>query len=63
MINSINERRSIRKYQERAVDRELIKELIQAARMASSAKIDSLGSILPIQAMRRQNFWSGCRQG
>ena len=29
MINSINERRSIRKYQERAVDRELIKELIQ----------------------------------
>lgn len=38
MMNSINERRSIRKYQEREVDRALITELIQAARMAPSAK-------------------------
>lgn len=38
MMNSINERRSIRKYQEREVDRALITELIQAARIAPSAK-------------------------
>ncbi|MCI5640805.1 MAG: nitroreductase family protein [Lachnospiraceae bacterium] len=38
MMNSINERRSIRKYQEKEVDRALITELIQAARMAPSAK-------------------------
>lgn len=45
MINSINERRSIRKYQERAVDRELIKELIQeevvVAKIATTTQLES----------------------
>lgn len=38
MSNSIYERRSIRKYQDKQVERELIEEIIDAGRMAPSAK-------------------------
>ena len=38
MDNSIYKRRSIRKYQDKQVEKELIKEIIDAGRMAPSAK-------------------------
>ena len=42
-IKAIEDRRSIRKYKDIDVDKEIILDILNAGRLARSAKIDNLG--------------------
>ena len=56
MSNSIYSRRSIRKYLNTPVPKEMIEQVIDAARMAPSARTDSRGNILCLVVSKR-NCW------
>ena len=54
-IRSIYERRSIRKYKDQSVPHAFIEEILNAGRMAPSAKTDSRGNISSAAACIKKN--------
>lgn len=63
MNNSIYERRSIRKYQDKQVEKELIEKIIDAGRMAPSAKNRQPWQYIVLGGKSKADFLEQMRKG